>query len=513
MLFSSHFFLLVFLPLSLIIFFLCSRIHSFLGLLSIVILSTIFYGWHNPYAVFLVWGSMILNYKASQILLTNNSRNFIFFAILVFNVSLLLFFKYLDFFIENINVLFSLHLKTLNLPLPLAISFFTFQQISFIVHIYKKQADIPKFLEYTSFILFFPQLIAGPIVKHSDYLPQIQNSRSFLPSFRNCSIGATIFALGLFKKTILADGLSIHTDHIFGLVANGVAPNLIEAWLGVLGYTFQIYFDFSGYSDMAIGLARMFNIHLPVNFFSPYKATSIIDFWRRWHISLSSFLKEHIYIPLGGNKRGAYFRYQNLMITMLIGGLWHGANWTFVIWGALHGICLVINHIIRAARANIVARSTKYWCVMKRVFVFLLIAIIWIFFRVHSLTEAKLMLSSMFSWDHLIIPKNYIRFGSKCGIDLTSFAGEFHIHHEERELAILFLLCSSVIVFFLPTIYEWMGYFLPAKDFVKTNLVKQGFFKKICWKPTFLFGFVIFVLFVIAFGNIDVPKEFIYFRF
>jgi alginate O-acetyltransferase complex protein AlgI len=514
MLFSSFLFLLLFLPLAVLCYFLCSRFGQMWGILSVVVLSCLFYSWHHPMALFLVLGSILLNFVAAKGILNNKHAKIIYISALGANVLLLIVFKYLDFLIGNINMLCHVDLPFQHLPLPLAISFFTFQQIAFLVDVYKRRGELPNLLHYSSFILFFPQLIAGPIVKHTDYLPQIQKTKTFSPSLPNLSIGSTLFIVGLFKKTCLADSAGFYADRVFNLASQGVTPNTLEAWIGVLSYTFQIYFDFSGYSDMAIGLARMFNIHLPINFFAPYKSASIIEFWRRWHISLSNFLKEHIYIPLGGNKRGTLMRYQNLMVTMLIGGLWHGASWTFVLWGGLHGLYLIINHILRQLRrTRDKIREGFTMLLFKRASLFLLVSITWVFFRAKTLAEAKLMLTPLFQLKHLILPMNYIRMGTKLGWDLTRFQGKFHLNSDERNPACVLLICLAILTFFAPTVHEWMGYFLPSKDFTHSEMMQRRYFKYICWKPNWFFAVFVVILFVIAFGNINATQEFIYFQF
>src|SRR4029078_9582961 len=248
------------------------------------------------------------------------------------------------FIIETTNTIFNLQNSNVDIILPLAISFFTFQQIDYLADLYQNKAYVPSLLKYFLFNTFFPQLIAGPIVHHGEIIPQFENKKIFQLNARNLAIGFTIFFMGLFKKVAIADNIAPIANQVFHLANIGVTPTFWEAWTGAFIYSFQLYFDFSGYSDMAIGLACLFGISLPINFNSPYKATNIIDFWRRWHITLSRFLRDYLYIPLGGHRLGSGRRYANLVITMLLGGLWHGASWTFVVWGGLHGVYLMINH-------------------------------------------------------------------------------------------------------------------------------------------------------------------------
>lgn len=490
MLFSSYFFILVFLPASIILYFSISKISKRFGLIALLGSSSIFYSWSNPAYLPLIYSSILFNYFIAKKIYQENRRALFILSIIV-NVAILIFFKYFNFLIENLNMFFSLDLSKRNIPLPLAISFFTFQQIGFLIEVYKRKKNLPSFINFANYMTFYPQLIAGPIVKHTDYLPQLNSYSVYAYSIKNLSIGATIFAVGLFKKTVLADSAGKIADLIFGLIAAKVTPNLIEGWIGVFSYSFQIYFDFSGYSDMAIGLARMFNIYLPCNFLSPYQSSSLIEFWRKWHISLSTFLKEHIYIPLGGNRKGTFIRYQNLFITMLVGGLWHGASWTFVIWGGLHGIYLIINHMMKRFRFSIPSLISPF----KRLFVFLIVSVTWVFFRANTLSEAKRMLRSL-----VRLPSSH-------------FVQSYHISLDSILNGSFIVIALSSIVFFLPNLYEWLAYFRPAKDFIKSPFARSKLFKKICWKPTLAFGLLILLMFIIAFGSINKKNEFIYFRF
>jgi D-alanyl-lipoteichoic acid acyltransferase DltB (MBOAT superfamily) len=282
--------------------------------------------------------------------------------------------------------------------LPIAISFFTFQQIVFLVEAYRGEAGDYDFLHYALLVTFYPHLIAGPIVHYREMLTQFTrpNATRFRPS--HFSVGVTIFCIGLFKKVVMADGVAPFANSIFDAAAGGASLTPHEAWTGALAYTFQLYFDFSGYSDMAIGLARMIGIRFPMNFNSPYKSINIIDFWRRWHITLSRFLRDYLYIPLGGNRRGRVRRYANLLITMLLGGLWHGAGWTFVIWGGLHGIYLVINNAWHALREQLgFTRPVPMGRAVARALTFVCAVIAWVFFRAQGFAAAHTMLSAMFA--------------------------------------------------------------------------------------------------------------------
>jgi D-alanyl-lipoteichoic acid acyltransferase DltB (MBOAT superfamily) len=339
---------------------------------------------------------MLFNYLLGNTLHSKNSKNrFSKKSLLIFgitaNIALLGYFKYSDFFIENINLVFSTNIELLHLVLPLAISFFTFQQISYLVDSYRKETKEYDFLNYALFVTFFPQLIAGPIVHHKEMMPQFAKTRNKIKNPRNIALGLFIFSIGLFKKVVIADTFAVWATQGFDVASS---LSIIEAWTASLSYTFQLYFDFSGYTDMAIGAALLFNIKLPTNFNSPYKATSIQDFWRRWHITLSRFLRDYIYIPLGGNRKGELRTYTNLMTTFIIGGIWHGAGWTFVFWGFLHGLALVIHRAWN--KLGFKLNTLLAWFIT-----FNFINISWVFFRAKTWDDAIKVLSAMFDFSSM----------------------------------------------------------------------------------------------------------------
>jgi alginate O-acetyltransferase complex protein AlgI len=282
--------------------------------------------------------------------------------------------------------------------LPIGISFYSFTQIAFLVDTCRGKVREANVIHYGLFVTYFPHLIAGPVLHHAQMMPQFAYASIYRPRAGNLTAGLVIFCLGLFKKVVLADGVSPYADAVFKAADLGQMPSTPEAWIGAVAYTLQLYFDFSGYSDMAIGLSWMFNVRLPFNFDSPYRATSISDFWRRWHISLSTFLRDYLYIALGGNRRGAVRRYANLTITMLLGGLWHGASWSFVIWGGLHGLYLALNHGFRAMLGErIVTRldGSRVWTLVAWALTMLAVVVGWVFFRAESLGGAQRILAAM----------------------------------------------------------------------------------------------------------------------
>jgi len=359
MLFNSIEFITVFLPVVLIVFFGLGRLgRGHAAMAWLVAASFFFYGWWNPKYLVLILVSILFNFGMGRLLGGSSSADqagslkakFIMLMGVAANLVALAYFKYANFFIENLNTLTQSNYHLESIVLPLAIWFFTFQQIAYLVDAYQGNVTDCTFIQYCIFVTFFPQLIAGPIVHHKEVLPQFAEPSIYRFSSDNLGDGLATFCIGMFKKAVLADGLSPYVGPVFMAAEQGSEITFFVAWAAVLAYTFQLYFDFSGYSDMAIGIGRMFNIRLPVNFASPYKSVNIIEFWRRWHITLSCFLRDYLYIPLGGSRKGKWRRYLNLMLTMVIGGLWHGASWTFVAWGTLHGAYLIINHVWRRMR-------------------------------------------------------------------------------------------------------------------------------------------------------------------
>ncbi|MEO5369744.1 MAG: hypothetical protein H7833_06670 [Magnetococcus sp. DMHC-1] len=319
------------------------------------------------------------------------------------NLSLLIFFKYTNFILDNLAFAVPIEFRV-PYVLPPGISFFVFQKIAYLVDV-ARQDDVHEtnFWNFGLFVAFFPQLVAGPIVHYGEIMPQFYQPRKF-PDFNHITVGLIIFILGLFKKLIVADSLAEVADPIFALVdRGGPDPGFLLSWTGALAFTFQLYFDFSGYSDMAIGLALCFSIRLPLNFWSPYKARNIIEFWKCWHVTLSRFLQNYLYIPLGGNRHGPWRRYRNLMLTMLLGGLWHGAGWNFVFWGFLHGLYLTINHGWRHWRGSRV--EFRFGGHVSRLLTFLCVVVAWVFFRAKTFSGAKTLLGGMFSWPTLFPDK------------------------------------------------------------------------------------------------------------
>jgi len=396
MLFNSALYIFLFLPVVVLVYFGLNRHRLVLPAKAwLVLASLFFYGYWNAKYVLLILCSMLVNYalgtalnRTKQLARDHHQRprrKSILVLGIVFNLGLLGWFKYADFLLGNLNWVLDSTLPMLHLALPLAISFFTFQQIAYLVDCYQEDTQEYDFLNYALFVTFFPQLIAGPIVHHREMMPQFARVRNYLLRWRNVVLGLFIFAVGLFKKVVVADAFAVWADAGFG----GEAPlRLLEAWGASLSYTVQLYYDFSGYSDMAIGAALLFNIRLPINFNSPYKATDIQDFWRRWHITLSRWLRDYLYIPLGGNRRGLPRTYANLFVTFLLGGLWHGAAWTFVVWGAMHGCALMLHRFWHQLGLRMPAFFG--WLLT-----FFFVNTSWVLFRAESFAGAERVLRGM----------------------------------------------------------------------------------------------------------------------
>lgn len=408
----------------------------------LVVSSLFFYSYWNVIYLPLILFSMIFNFSAGRQLTKEKidkrffSKKTLLVTSITFNVSLLAYFKYSDFFITNLNLAIGSGFEPLNLALPLAISFYTFQQIAYLVDSYKGETREYDFLRYAVFVTFFPQLIAGPIVHHSEMMPQFSKAKNNLINYKNIYIGLFIFSLGLFKKVVIADTFSVWANTGFDI---STELSFFDAWVTSLSYTFQLYFDFSGYTDMAIGIALLFNIKLPINFNSPYKAVSIQDFWRRWHMTLSRFLRDYIYIPLGGNKKGTFSTYNNLFATFLIGGMWHGAGWTFLFWGALHGVALVIHRLW--LNLNIKMNIVLAWFLT-----FNFVNVAWVFFRAKEWDDAIKVLNGMFMGE-LMLPA----FLADSLANLTYFGfsfGDWLQGSEGTLITFLWLLIAFIIISF-----------------------------------------------------------------
>lgn len=414
MLFNSYTFIFAFLPIAFAGFLIFAAwAPRRWAILWLVICSLFFYGWWQPRNLWILGFLLLFNFSGGLLLgrtMGGRRRQLMLIIGLTVNIGILCYFKYANFLVTNLNSVVGTRLQFAAIALPLGISFFIFQKIAYLVDASRGRVRDYSLTDYSLFVTFFPQLIAGPIVHHSEVVPQFSRIRGWRLNSEDLTIGSTLFIFGLFKKVVIADQVALYVSPIFNAARDGVAPGLTESWIAALAYTFQIYFDFSGYSDMALGLARLFGIKLPANFNSPYKATNVTEFWRRWHMTLSRFLRDYVYIPLGGNRKGPGRRYVNLMATMLLGGLWHGAGWTFVFWGGLHGMYLTVNQAWMARHTRpgkgeptIVAK------VCGRVITFFVVLLAWVFFRSPDFVTATRMFSSMAGLHGLHVTSSFSR--------------------------------------------------------------------------------------------------------
>jgi D-alanyl-lipoteichoic acid acyltransferase DltB (MBOAT superfamily) len=414
MLFNSYEFLFVFLPITVGVFLVLAALGKTKAAAGWLALASVyFYGYWEPRYVVLLALSIGFNFAAGRAILRANleraddrSRQILWLAV-VANLLVLGYFKYTNFLVQSINAL-GANLPVPGIVLPIGISFFTFTQIAFLVDSYQRKVHESALVPYTLFVTFYPHLIAGPVLHHAEMMPQFAKDSTYRFNLGNFVVGLGFLAIGLFKKVVLADGIQPYVAPVFDSDP-AYTLTALEAWGGALAYTMQLYFDFSGYSDMAIGLAKMLNVDLPLNFNSPYKAANIADFWRRWHMTLSRFLRDYLYIPLGGNRKGPTRRHINLMTTMLLGGLWHGAGWTFVVWGGLHGLYLVVHQFWQAARRRLLrqdpdAPPSPAGRAASVLLTFLAVVVAWVFFRATSFDAALRVLQAMAGWNGLALP-------------------------------------------------------------------------------------------------------------
>lgn len=410
MLFNSYLFLLFFLPLCLILYFVLNRKgwHR-LALLELLIMSFWFYASNHIQYLLILIISIVFNWICSRFLLGQKGRvkNIILWFGIGLNIGIIFYFKYFNFFVDNINLIFKSSYVVEKILLPLGISFFTFQQISYLIDSGRGETAEYTFLEYAVFVSFFPQLVAGPIVLHDEIIPQFRDPAKKALIYQNIANGLWVLAIGLVKKVIIADTFG---NAVAWGYKNFDSVSSLEIFLIMLFYTFQIYFDFSGYSDMAIGIGKMFNIDLPMNFDSPYKSYSITEFWGRWHMTLTRFLRKYIYFPLGGSRKGNVRTFVNVFAVFLISGIWHGANWTFIVWGMVHGVANILNRIF--------AKTWDKWNeVFRWVGTFIFINFTWLIFRSDSVYQAVIWMKRMLCMDSFSISCELM----EC-FDLTEFS-------------------------------------------------------------------------------------------
>ena len=490
MLFNSYEFIFLFLPITFFVYFWLNKKRLTQASKGwMVFASLFFYSWWNILYLPLILGSILFNFTVGSTITKANDiqikpkkyispKALLTFGVTV-NILLLGYFKYMDFFITNANLVFGTRLDLMHIVLPLGISFFTFTQIAYLVDSYRNEVKEMDYLNYTLFVTFFPHLLAGPILHHKEMMPQFDAVKNKVINYRNISIGLFLFSIGLFKKVIIAD-----TFAQWAAIGFDQAETLerIEAWATSLSYTFQLYFDFSGYTDMALGIALLFNIRLPINFNSPYKALNIQDFWRRWHITLSRFLRDYIYIPLGGNRKGEVHTYANLFTVFLIGGLWHGASWMFIIWGALHGISIVIHRAWQ--QMGLSMNKFLAWFIT-----FNFVNIAWIFFRAKDWDQAIKVLNGMFFGEIVFSEKleQKLYFLKKIGIEF----GQFTTHLGGHTSTMVWISIGLLLIVSAPN----------------SHALTRGL------KPTkfYLTGAIVLLLY--SFLNLAKNSEFLYFNF
>lgn len=496
MLFNSFEFIFLFLPLTIILFFLIGKFSHKLTLAWLCIASLIFYGYWNINFLSLLLVSVFFNFIAGKII-TNFAREhqlrsskIALITAVSANLLLLAYFKYMNFFIDIINQITITKHDLFNLILPLGISFFSFTQIAYLADCFQGKTKESNFLSYLLFVVYFPHLIAGPILHHSEMIPQF-NNKEIVKHYKNFTPGLVMFLIGLGKKLFFADGIAELANTLFTSAQTG-SLSTSDAWLGALAYTMQIYFDFSGYSDMAIGISFMFGIRLPINFNSPYKSSSIIEFWHRWHMTLSRFLRDYLYIPLGGNQKGIIRKHANLLITMLLGGLWHGAGWTFLLWGGLHGGYLILNHAWRFLCEKLEFRFTGFlYRIFSILLTFLCVTWGWVLFRSPNLKLATIYFRSMLGMQNSTIVSHDLFLRDKVFLIVL--------------LAIAFLLPNSLVIM------EKANMIL-----IDNKNVLDGNNKWYQWSMTRKWGIIsglMFGILVIGIFSVGDGAQFLYFQF
>lgn len=518
MLFNSYAFLFLFLPVTALVFFRLGAYSHRLAAAWLGAASLFFYGWWNPAYVGLLLASIFFNYGIGLALAREHQagrerrKNLTLVLGVAGDLALLGYYKYANFFLDTANRILGAGWSMEEILLPLGISFFTFTQIAFLVDAWAGKAREYSLIHYLLFVTYFPHLIAGPVLHHREMMPQFAQPETYRLSWDNMTIGLTIFAIGLFKKAVLADGIAPYANQAFAAADAGERLDLLAAWGGVLAYTAQLYFDFSGYSDMAIGLSRMFGIVLPLNFNSPYKAVNIIEFWRRWHMTLSRFLRDYLYIPLGGNRKGRLRRHLNLMITMLLGGLWHGASWNFVLWGGLHGLYLIVNHAWRALRERHFpsAKPAGSWGrTLAWAITFVAVVVAWVPFRATTTQGTLIMLSGMAGLNGVSLPAAFAPLLGGMGEALRDLGVEFTLGGGSRFVYTwAWSLSLLAIALFLPNTQELMRHHRPGFDFRPDEVTAR-----LAWRPTPAWGLATALLAAAGVLSLSGATEFLYYQF
>jgi D-alanyl-lipoteichoic acid acyltransferase DltB (MBOAT superfamily) len=543
MLFNSYEFILVFLPVTLAGFFLLGLRSRDLALGWIVAASLAFYAWWRPINVLIIAPSILVNFVLARWLLRLTAdkqraglARLVLLLGIVFNVAFLGYFKYANFLATAANDLLGSNFVLTQVVLPLGISFITFQKIAFLIDVHGRRIPSFSLRDYCLFVLFFPQLIAGPIVHYREMMPQFQQAKCRWDK-ENIAVGLSLFVFGLFKKVVLADGISEYVSPIYQLAGAGSEITLIPAWIAAIGFTLQIYFDFSGYSDMALGLGRFFGVRLPANFDSPLKATNIIDFWLRWHMTLTRFLTAYLYNPLalwltrrrmgrglpglGGRARsvGAFFQVlaAPTLLTMFVSGLWHGAGYLFILWGLLHGIYLSVNHAWRLFGPRIWANKETYDRIMRPtgfVLTFLSVAVAMVLFRSTNAGAAKELLQGMVGLNGISLPHQILaQLGQLTGLLQSSVSASTHMSAQEFVLAIAWLGVLLFIALLLPNTLQLLARYEPALGVRSRPATPLSLLGALEWAPTVPWAVAMSALVVAAAIRLGGKSEFLYWQF
>ena len=538
MLFNSFIFIFIFIPCVLIAFHLSARKGLYrLSIFWLILASLFFYGWWNPKYLLLIFSSILVNYSLG-ISIQKNRNKYILILGILFNLSLIAYFKYANFFVDTVNSILSNQIVLNEILLPLAISFFTFQQIAYLIDAYRGKTEEYNFLQYSLFVTFFPQLIAGPIVHHKEMMPQFSEGKLLGIKNKNLAIGGAIFLLGLIKKVVFADTLALYANPVFEAGENGLKIAFLEAWIGSIAYTFQLYFDFSGYSDMALGLARLFGITLPINFFSPYKQTNISDFWRHWHITLSRLIRNYLWDPVSlfmtrlsvkykfGNKR---FFLATIFIpttfTFFWVGLWHGAGLNFILFGLLHGFYLVLYNLWTNTKRNypriIFIRNNFVATFLARLITFFSVSLAWVLFRSESLDGALRIYASMFGIFKFFENQDPSKVIVNQDPTLAMISSSNVILNPDTAFILIGLL--GLLVWLTPNVAEWFREQKPAlglEDLNNNNnyyLLKEGEFLMDKIRKMSKFNITLMcILLVLSMSSVmffQGETEFLYFNF
>jgi D-alanyl-lipoteichoic acid acyltransferase DltB (MBOAT superfamily) len=522
MLFNSYVFILVFLPVTLLVFFRLGAVDRRWAAAWLALASLFFYGWWNPPYVALLLVSIVFNFKMGVWVARAREGHlpfgprFVLVLAIALDLALLGYYKYANFFVENLNAVTGQSWSVGQILLPLGISFFTFTQITFLVDTYKGEAKEYSFVHYLLFVTYFPHLIAGPILHHKEMMPQFAGPSAYRINAEDFAVGLTFFFAGLFKKVVLADGIAPYVEPLFAAAGKGASLTFFESWAGALSYTLQLYYDFSGYSDMAIGLSRMIGIRLPINFNSPYQARNIADLWQRWHMTLTRFLRDYVFHPLGGKRKSHWRRYAALFATMVLAGLWHGAGWTFVIFGALQGALLILNHEWRR-------RSGKWWGRKREdpgraelIACRTLTLVVWIaglmIFRANDMSEAAAILKGMAGWNGFALPQVWLSKLGPLGDFLSGMGVSFGIiAAQETMKAVPWIVPLLLVALFAPNTQAIMARYMT--EYKSTDLTLGPFGRFLAWRPHPAWAIGFAVISVVAMLKLTQISTFLYYQF